>query len=112
MTNDDRNLFIGERAKLEEEAERREREAQLAAIEEHKRLEAENQERFQLRNKTYQRDLDMQIDYQKRTKEKEKEEEVREFLLGKVRNPATILQLTIICYRLYIRMVAAKKRLG
>ena len=52
----------------------------------------------------------MQIDYQKRTKEKEKEEEVREFLLGKVRNPATILQLTIICYRLYIRMVAAKKR--
>lgn len=69
-------------AEEEQEAERTEREALLSAIEEHKRLEAENQERIKNRNISYQRDLDMQIDYQRRVKAKDMEEEEREFRMG------------------------------
>lgn len=69
-------------AEKEQEAEIAERDALLAAIEEHKRLEAENQERIKNRNIGYQRDLDMQIDYQRRVKAKEIEEEEREFRMG------------------------------
>lgn len=69
-------------AEKEQEAEITERDALLAAIEEHKRLEAENQERIKNRNIGYQRDLDMQIDYQRRVKAKEIEEEEREFRMG------------------------------
>lgn len=68
----------------EQEAERAEREALLSAIEEHKRLEAENEERIKNRNVSFQRDLDMQIDYQQRVKAKELEEEEREFRMGQV----------------------------
>ena len=76
-------LFSLERlAEEEQEAERTEREALLAAIEEHKRLETENQERIKNRNVSHQRDLDMQIDYQRRVKAKEMEEEEREFRMG------------------------------
>lgn len=69
-------------AEKEQEAEIAERDALLAAIEEHKRLEADNQERIKNRNIGYQRDLDMQIDYQRRVKAKEIEEEEREFRMG------------------------------
>lgn len=69
-------------AEKEQEAEIAERDALLAAIEEHKRLEAENQGRLKNRNIGYQRDLDMQIDYQRRVKAKEIEEEEREFRMG------------------------------
>ncbi|XP_073242311.1 cilia- and flagella-associated protein 53-like [Porites lutea] len=69
-------------AEEEQEAERAEREALLSAIEEHKRLEAENEERIKNRNVSFQRDLDMQIDYQRRVKAKELEEEEREFRMG------------------------------
>lgn len=69
-------------AEEEQEAEIAERDALLAAIEEHKRLEADNQERIKNRNIGYQRDLDMQIDYQRRVKAKEIEEEEREFRMG------------------------------
>lgn len=79
------NAFSLERlAEEEQEAERTERVALLAAIEEHKRLEAENQERIKNRNVSHQRDLDMQIDYQRRVKAKEMEEEEREFRMGQV----------------------------
>ncbi|KAL9988161.1 hypothetical protein ACROYT_G002569 [Oculina patagonica] len=80
-----REQQIDERKRLaeeEQEAERAEREALLSAIEEHKRLEAENQERIKNRNVSFQRDLDMQIDYQRRVKAKEMEEEIREFRMG------------------------------
>lgn len=81
------HLFFSERiAEKEQEAEITERDALLAAIEEHKRLEAENQERIKNRNIGYQRDLDMQIDYQRRVKAKEIEEEEREFRMGQVSN--------------------------
>lgn len=70
------------RAEEEQESERAEREALLSAIEEHKRLEAENDERIKNKNLSYQRDLDMQIDYQRRVKSKELEEEEREFRMG------------------------------
>lgn len=69
-------------AEKEQEAEIAERDALLAAIEEHKRLEADNQERIKNRNIGYQRDLDMQIDYQRRVKAKEIEQEEREFRMG------------------------------
>lgn len=72
------------RAEEEQESERAEREALLSAIEEHKRLEAENDERIKNKNLSYQRDLDMQIDYQRRVKSKELEEEEREFRMGQV----------------------------
>lgn len=75
---DERNRLAEE----EQEAERKEREALLSAIEEHKRLEAENQERIKNRNVSFQRDLDMQMDYQRRVKAKEMEEEEREFRMG------------------------------
>ena len=78
-------VFCSERhADEEQEAERAEREALLSAIEEHKRLEAENEERIKNRNVSFQRDLDMQIDYQRRVKAKELEEEEREFRMGQV----------------------------
>lgn len=80
-----REQQIEERKRLaeeEQEAEKAERDALLAAIEEHKRLEAENQERIKNRNIGYQRDLDMQIDYQRRVKDKQMEEEEREFRMG------------------------------
>lgn len=78
-------VFCSERhAEEEQEAERSEREALLSAIEEHKRLEAENEERIKNRNVSFQRDLDMQIDYQRRVKAKELEEEEREFRMGQV----------------------------
>ena len=81
------HLFFSERiAEKEQETEIAERDALLAAIEEHKRLEAENQERIKNRNIGYQRDLDMQIDYQRRVKAKEIEEEEREFRMGQVSN--------------------------
>lgn len=70
------------RAEQEQEGERTERKALLLAIEEHKRLEAENEERIKNRNLSYQRDLDMQIDYQRSVKTKELEEEEREFRMG------------------------------
>ena len=78
-------VFCSERhAEEEQEAERVEREALLSAIEEHKRLEAENEERIKNRNVSFQRDLDMQIDYQRRVKAKGLEEEEREFRMGQV----------------------------
>lgn len=80
-----REQQIEERKRIsekEQEAEIAERDALLAAIEEHKRLEADNQERIKNRNIGYQRDLDMQIDYQRRVKAKEIEEEEREFRMG------------------------------
>lgn len=77
-------LLLERLAEEEQEAERKEREALLSAIEEHKRLEAENQERINNRNVSFQRDLDMQIDYQRRVKAKEMEEEEREFRMGQV----------------------------
>lgn len=55
-----------------------------SAIEEHKRLESENQDRIKNRNVSYQRDLDMQIDYQRRVKAKDMAEEEREFRMGQV----------------------------
>ncbi|KAJ7385297.1 Cilia- and flagella-associated protein 53 [Desmophyllum pertusum] len=70
------------RAEEEHESERAEREALQSAIEEHKRLEGENQERIKNRNVSYQRDLDMQIDYQRRVKAKDMAEEEREFRMG------------------------------
>lgn len=77
--------FLPERrAEEEQESERAEREALLSAIEEHKRLETENEERIKNRNLSYQRDLDMQIDYQRSVKSKEMDEEEREFRLGQV----------------------------
>ena len=78
------SLLLERLAEEEQEAERKEREALLSAIEEHKRLEAENQERIKNRNVSFQRDLDMQIDYQQRVKAKEMEEEEREFRMGQV----------------------------
>ena len=69
---------------MEEEADRREREQLRAAIEEHKRLEMENQVRIKQRNLGLQRDLEMQMDYQGRLKDKQREEEKEEFLLGMV----------------------------
>ena len=77
-------FHLERRAEEEHEAERSEREALLSAIEEHKRLEAEKEERIKNRNVSYQRDLDMQIDYQRRVKSKEMEEEEREFRMGQV----------------------------
>ena len=78
-------LFPSERlAEQEQDADRAEREALLSAIEEHKRLETEHQERIKNRNVSYQRDLDMQIDYQRRVKAKDMEEEEREFRMGQV----------------------------
>ena len=58
---------------MEEEADRKEREQLRAAIEEHKRLEMENQERIKQRNLGLQRDLEMQMDYQGRLKYKQRE---------------------------------------
>jgi len=75
-------LLLDRLAEEEQEADRKEREALLSAIEEHKRLEAENQERIKNRNVSFQRDLDMQMDYQRRVKAKEMEEEEREFRMG------------------------------
>lgn len=77
-------LLLDRLAEEEQEADRKEREALLSAIEEHKRLEAENQERIKNRNVSFQRDLDMQMDYQRRVKAKEMEEEEREFRMGQV----------------------------
>ena len=78
------SFLLERQAEEEQEAERTEREALLSAIEEHKRLEADNQERIKNRNISYQRDLDMQIDYQRRVKAKDMEEEEREFRMGQV----------------------------
>lgn len=78
--------FCSERqAEEEQKAELAERDALLSTIEEHRRLEAENEERIKNRNVSFQRDLDMQIDYQRRVKAKELEEEEREFRMGQVR---------------------------
>lgn len=70
------------RAEEEQESDRKEREALLSTIEEHKRLGAENEEKIKKRNLSYQRDLEMQIDYQRRMKTKQMEEEEREFRMG------------------------------
>lgn len=78
--------FCSERqAEEEQKAELAERDALLSTIEEHRRLAAENEERIKNRNVSFQRDLDMQIDYQRRVKAKELEEEEREFRMGQVR---------------------------
>ena len=77
-------LLSERRAEDEQEGERAEREALLAAIEEHKRLESENQETRKNRNIAHQRDLDMQIDYLRSVKAKERQEEEREFRMGQV----------------------------
>ena len=77
-------LHLDRRAEEEQESDRKEREALLSTIEEHKRLEAENEEKIKKRNLSYQRDLEMQIDYQRRMKTKQMEEEEREFRMGQV----------------------------
>ena len=77
-------LRLERRAEEEQESERKEREALLSTIEEHKRLEAENEEKIKKRNLSYQRDLEMQIDYQRRMRTKQMEEEEREVRMGQV----------------------------
>lgn len=77
-------LHLDRRTEEEQESDRKEREALLSTIEEHKRLEAENEEKIKKRNLSYQRDLEMQIDYQRRMKTKQMEEEEREFRMGQV----------------------------
>lgn len=58
----------------------------LDVINEHKRIERESSERLKQRNLSYQRDLEMQIDYQRKLKATEKDEEFQEYLAGKVSN--------------------------
>lgn len=53
---------------------------------EHKRLEDESSKHLKQRKKTYQRDLEMQVAYQKAMKSREKDEELQHYLMGKVRN--------------------------
>lgn len=77
-------MHLDRRTEEEQESDRKEREALLSTIEEHKRLEAENEEKIKKRNLSYQRDLEMQIDYQRRMKTKQMEEEEREFRMGQV----------------------------
>lgn len=58
----------------------------LQVMDAHKRMAQESSDKLKQRNLTYQRDLEMQIGYQKTIKEKEKEEELVDFLAGKVCN--------------------------
>ena len=53
-------------------------------MEEHKRMAQESSDKLKQRNRTYQRDLEMQIGYQKAIKAREKEEELDDYLAGKV----------------------------
>ena len=78
---------------MEEEADRREREEIRAAIEEHRRLDLENQERVKQRNLELQRDLEMQINYQHRVLTRQKEEEKEEFIMGMVSDCELMLLL-------------------
>ncbi|NP_001171797.1 coiled-coil domain-containing protein 11-like [Saccoglossus kowalevskii] len=68
--------------KEKQEEARKECEAMLAAIEEHKRLEAEREAKVKSQNLQYQNDLEGQLDYEKRVKEVAKDEEYREYLKG------------------------------
>jgi hypothetical protein len=53
-------------------------------MEEHKRMAQASSDKLKQRNLTYQRDLEMQIGYQKTIKAREKEEELVDYLAGKV----------------------------
>lgn len=54
-------------------------------MDEHKRMAQESSEKLKQRNLSYQKDLEMQMDYQKTIKAREKEDELSDFLAGKVR---------------------------
>jgi hypothetical protein len=78
--------FLLERiANALKDAEFQEKETMIQAWHEHERIEKANKERTLERNLGYQRDLDMQIDYQAHLRQKEKDEDKEEFLLGQVR---------------------------
>ncbi|XP_066274007.1 cilia- and flagella-associated protein 53-like [Branchiostoma lanceolatum] len=61
---------------------RAEREELAHAIEEHKRLDAEQKQRIKQKNLAYQSDLDAQIDYQYSVRAQQQDEEYREYLHG------------------------------
>lgn len=66
-----------------QEAER-ERDELLSVMEEHKRMAQETSEKLKHRNLSYQQELEMQIGYQKTMKAREKQEELEDYLAGKV----------------------------
>ena len=68
---------------LQREADR-ERDELQQVMEEHKRMAQASSDKLKQRNLTYQRDLEMQIGYQKTIKAREKEEELVDYLAGKV----------------------------
>ena len=68
---------------LRQDAER-ERIELLRVMEEHKRMAHETSEKLKQRHQTYQRDLEMQIGYQKTMKARENQEELDDYLAGKV----------------------------
>ena len=68
---------------MKQEAER-ERDELFKVMDEHKRMAQESSEKLKQRNLSYQQDLEMQIGYQKTMKNREKEEELNDYLAGKV----------------------------
>jgi flagellar biosynthesis component FlhA len=68
---------------LRQEAERESHDL-LKVMGEHKRMAQESSDKLKQRNVSYQRDLEMQIGYQKTMKAREKEEELDDYLAGKV----------------------------
>lgn len=69
---------------MRQEAER-ERDELFKVMDEHKRMAQESSEKLKQRNLSYQKDLEMQMEYQKTIKAREKEDEFNDFLAGKVR---------------------------
>jgi flagellar biosynthesis component FlhA len=72
-----------ENEQLRQETER-EREELAKVMDEHKRMAQESSDKLKQRNLSYQRDLEMQIGYQKAMKAREKEEDLDDYLTGKV----------------------------
>ena len=83
---DTRRQQIGEKNEKNEQLKReadKERDELERVIEEHKRMAQESNDKLKQRNRTYQRDLEMQIGYQKAIKARGKEEELDDYLAGK-----------------------------
>lgn len=68
---------------MRQEAER-ERDELLKVMDEHKRMAQESSDKLKQRNLSYQQDLEMQIGYQKTMKTRVKQEELHDYLAGKV----------------------------
>ena len=68
---------------LRQETER-ERDELLKVMDEHKHMAQKSSDKLKQRNLSYQQDLEMQIGYQKTMKTRQKQEELHDYLAGKV----------------------------